>query len=144
MAIGSITDVKQKWSSAELARQVRQAAGKGVLAAAVFYEARLKEILSVPAPRKTVVGKRGASRGLTYYRATSPATAGAPPRKLSGDLRRRQTHEAYEDGQRVRVGSNVVYAARHEQGRHPFLLPTLKAMQAQIATILGQNFKLPK
>lgn len=133
MAIGSLADVQAVWKGDALKQEVRRAAGRGLRAAAVFFSARVKEILSVPAPRKIVHGKTGA-----YYRATTPAIPGAPPRKLSGRLR---ASIAYEVGtERARVGTNVIYARRHERGTHPFLVPALMAHKGNLATIIGSAF----
>ena len=140
MPIKTLADVSAVWNGDKVKKQIERAAGKGILAAAVFYESRLKEILSVPAPRRTVRGKRGKSAGTVYYRATTPAAAGAPPRKLSGELRRRQTHEVMDNGQRVRVGSNVVYAGPLERRmNHRYMVPTLLAFRGALAAIIGQG-----
>lgn len=140
MAIKTLADVQTVWNGDKVKAQIKRASGKGVLAAAVFYESRLKEILSVPAPRRTVKGRRGRNTGLTYYRATTPATRGAPPRKLSGELRRRQTHEVRDNGRSVRVGSNVVYAGPLEKRlNHRYMVPTLLRFKGALVAIVGRG-----
>jgi phage gpG-like protein len=141
MAIKTLADVHARWNDAKVKAQVQRMAGKGIKAAGIFFASRVKELLSVPAPRKLVHGKRGASAGLVYYRATVAATRGAPPRKLSGKLRMSITTDASADGSRVRVGTNIVYARRHELGVHPFLVPTLRAMRSNLAAIVGQPYR---
>ena len=127
-----------------IAVQVNRSAGKGLDAARVFLNARVKEALSVPAPRRAVragltgpsqPGKVRAARkkgGILYYVATTPAQVGAPPRKLSSRMRTAQTSrmitpmeavlgnsaKGYVDtpflGEEVKQGFN--YPAHHELG----------------------------
>src|SRR4051812_1245627 len=92
---------------AEVSRNI----GRGLLAGAIFLTARVKEVLSVPAPRRRVLARSGAY----YYRATTPATPGAPPRKLSGRLRASADYQLLPGGTEARVGSPVVYARRLEE-----------------------------
>jgi phage gpG-like protein len=117
--------------------EVRRRATRAVTAGSVVLAAKLKETLSVPAPRKRVLSRRG----VYYYRATTPATPGAPPRKLSGRLRASITRQTLEtpQGPVGRVGTNVVYARRHERGTHPFLAPTLAAHAAEITAAMQRE-----
>ena len=52
---------------------------RGLEAGANVLLNKIKQKISVPAPRKLVMSKRGD----VYYRATTKAAPGAPPRKLS-------------------------------------------------------------
>ncbi len=122
----------------QIADEAARAAGRGLQAAAIFLTSRIKELISVPAPRVRVLGKRGKAAGILYYRATTPATPGAPPRKLSGDLRQRVTVEMGTDGLSAIVGANVPYARRHEFGGHAFLRPSLERWQGELAAIIGK------
>jgi len=150
----------------QIQEEVIRKAGKGAARASYFFQSRLKEVLSVPAPRRVV--KAGGTYNVTFttaartaadgsvkagravsfsataavktYVATTPATKGAPPRKLSGRLRASidvelRTHSDTEEV--YAIGTNVVYARRHEFGAHPFMIPTLDAQAANIATIIG-------
>lgn len=123
----------------EIEREVLKNLGRGLEAGAIFLKARVKETLSVPAPRKRVLGKRGKNAGVYYYRATTPATPGAPPRKLSGRLRSSITHEMSNDGLTARVGTNVEYAQHLEEGGHAYLITTLEANLDNLARIIGQE-----
>ncbi len=136
MAIKTLADVDVRWSSHELADEVKRSLGKGLKAAAIFLSSRVKELISVPAPRVRVLGKRGKAAGVIYYRATTPATPGAPPRKLSGRLRTSIAYEVDADGLEARVGTNVKYARRHEYGGHAFLVPTLDRWRGELAGII--------
>lgn len=131
--ITSLADVQVAWNGPAAQAQIRRAAGKGLRAAALFLAARVKELLSVPAPR---------ARARGGYRATTPASPGTPPRKLSGRLRASVTSEVSPDGLRARVGTNVVYARRLElgfpQGRHahPYLSAALTRWRSALERIL--------
>ncbi len=131
--------------SQRIQAQVVRSAGKGLLAAAVFLSARVKETLSEPAPRRKLPGTGG-------YVAKTRALAGMPPRKLSGRLRGsvfRKQISATE----VVVGTNAKsdkgwnYPKHHEMkrpghpqsGKHPFILPTAIRYRKELALIVGQE-----
>lgn len=118
-------------------REVKAKARLGLKAATIFLSARVKEILSVPAPRKLVKPRFG----VPYYRATSPASPGAPPRKLSGELRRSIAWEMRQNDTVGRVGTNLVYARRLEEQGHTFLTRAVQLYQDEIKTIMGRAFQ---
>lgn len=121
-----------------IAREVKARAKMGLKAATIFLNARVKEVLSVPAPRVMVKPKVGAP----YYRATTPATPGAPPRKLSGELRRSIAWEMRSNGTVGRVGTNKVYGKPLETWMgHSFLVVTVQQYQGEIKTIMGRAFE---
>lgn len=124
-------------NSAKIAAEVKRKASLGLKAATIFLSSRIKEILSVPAPRKLVKPKYGAP----YYRATTPATPGAPPRKLSGQLRRSIAWEMRQSDTVGRVGTNMVYARRLEAQGHRFLTLAVEMYQNEIKTIMGRAFQ---
>ncbi len=140
--------VKAYLFAQQLAREIQESAGQGLNAARIFLAARVKETLSEPAPRKRVTPPGG----VPYYRATTPATVGAPPRKLSGKLRQSVTSAMVSEKVAV-VGTNVKsdkefdYAAYHEGtlpstvngGKHPFLLPTAEKYWDALMTIIGNQ-----
>jgi hypothetical protein len=113
---------------------VQELAGQGVRAATRFYQGRLMELISVPAPRRIYA----LPSGIKKYVATVKATKGAPPRKLSGDLRRSISVEFLKtpDGTVGRCGSNIKYARRLEYEGHPFFVPTLTRHRGAIRTIV--------
>lgn len=125
-------------NAAKIAREVQAKAKKGLMAATIFLSARVKEIISVPAPRALVKPRFGAP----YYRATTRATPGAPPRKLSGELRRSISWEMRNNGTVGRVGTNKVYARKLEQMGHPFLSLAVQQYQGEIKTIMGRAFQV--
>ena len=142
-----MTGAKLVALAARIAAQVQKRAAAGVGAAAVFLAARLKEQVSVPAPRKRVVSKRGD----LYYRATVRAIPGAPPRKLSGKLRQTITYQV-NTGPRGRVTALVGTNARSvnnfnyprwlEQNKahpHKFVAPTVRRYRADLVTIVGRK-----
>jgi phage gpG-like protein len=133
-------------NAAKIAAEAERLAGRGIRAAAIFLTSRVKEIVSVPAPRRiAIAGKRArwVPPGTRYYVATTPAIAGAPPRKLSGQLRRTITWEYREDIKTARVGTNIVYGRRLELGfprghkTHPYLSVALERYKTQLALIIG-------
>jgi len=68
----------------KIKRQVEKGAGKGLNAARLFLEARVKEEASVKAPTRMVQPRGG---GPKYPVATTRATPGAPLRVVSGRFR---------------------------------------------------------
>lgn len=98
---------------AEIKRRLK----RGLTAGAITLSGMVKQVISVPAPR---------ARTGTGYRATTRATPGAAPRKLSGRLRTSVSWDFNAQTMTARVGSNVLYARVHELGNHKFLAPTLQ------------------
>jgi hypothetical protein len=127
----------------QIAREVERTAGRGLLAAGSFLSSRIKEKISVPAPRRRVVaGPSSTVRppGTPYYVATTPATPGAPPRKLSGVLRSRVMVKQPAPNI-VQVGVfNLAYARRLEVTGHPYLIPTLMENLGNLDRIIGDAF----
>lgn len=123
-------------NSSKIKREVQAKAKLGLRAATIFLSGRVKEILSVPAPRKLVKPKVGAA----YYRASEPAKPGAPPRKLSGELRRSIAWEMRQNDTIGRVGTNKVYAKRLEEMGHRYLTLAVQMYQGEIKTIMGRSF----
>lgn len=133
-----------------IAQQVQRGSGKGLNAARVFLTARSKEAVSVPAPRKRVIS----SAGNIYYRATTKATKGAAPRKLSGKLRQSITSAMVGPTKAV-LGANArsMPTARYPRGfayprhlelsgQHPFFAPTAVKWKKQLAQIVGRAIKV--
>jgi hypothetical protein len=133
-----------------IAMQVSRAAAKGVDAAAIFLAARVKETLSVPAPRKKVV----TSAGDIEYRATVRAIPGAPPRKLSGKMRQSVTYQLSAQRPRGRGPASAVVGlkARSKRGvnyprileykGHPYLMKTARQYRRELTTIVGRSIKM--
>jgi hypothetical protein len=136
----------------KIREEVVRSAGKGLNAARIFLTSRIKEVVSVPAPRKRVTPPGG---GIPYYRATTPATVGAPPRKLSGRLRGSVTSEMKDELTAV-VGCNArsdrgfnypeflekVTPGSVRSGEHPFIKPTIHKHEQDLLTIVGDNLEL--
>lgn len=121
-----------------LTGDLRRRAERAVTAGSVELTAKVKEALSEPAPRKRVLSRRG----VYYYRATERATRGAPPRKLSGMLRRSITRQTLDmpDGPVGRVGTNIRYGARQEyEYGHRYLAPTLQQHAAEIQAAMQRE-----
>jgi len=147
--------------------QLKKAAGKGIEAATRFLAARVKETLSIPAPRKIVRAKPTAGKKLgaiIAYSATVPATPGAPPRLLSGRMRLGVTtkqlsptvgivgvHARANPSSKSPQGFN--YPAFHEtgeengtgklgDGEHPYLSVTAKKYRRELKKIASVALKL--
>ncbi len=111
-AIGSIADVEMLWNTKEVDDQLRKALAHGLKGAAIFLSSRIKEYLSVPAPRA-----RWTHGSTTSYIALLKNPGGGhPPRKLSGRLRSSITYEVSPDGTEARVGTNLM-VGRYSLGR---------------------------
>ncbi len=135
MAIANLADVKRLWTGEKLWEQIERAAGKGVQAGAIFLVARVKEVLSVPAPRRISWGR---SKGVFVrsYQATTKATPGHPPRKLSGKLRA-SINYAMEGPMRARVGTKIKYGRPLEMRmNHQFLRPTAAKFRRVLLRIM--------
>jgi len=94
----------------------------------------LKTVLSVPAPRIK-------SKTTGKIRAATPATPGAPPRKLTGRLRASVAYVVSVPALTVRIGTNVVYGRHLElrklkKYRHPWLMPTLRKLRPKLRAAL--------
>ena len=135
--------------AAQIKQEVEEAAGAGMNAARLFLVARVKEAISVPAPRKKVVSNAGE----IYYRATTPAIPGAPIRKLSGQARMKLTSRMvskteFEIGDNAKSKTGVNYPRVHEvknpgnihSGQHPFVWPTVEKYHAELRKIIGEAF----
>lgn len=95
----------------DIEEQIEAILKRRLAMAGAYLDAKLKEVLSVPAP------SRRSKTGRLY--ATTRATPGAPPRMLSGRLRASVAFEVDGDKWALRVGTNVVYGRVHEDGRYP-------------------------
>jgi hypothetical protein len=125
--------------------QIEKSIGKGVNAARMFLVARVKEELSVPAPRKIVTDRVGNK----YYRATTKAIKGHPPRKLSGKLRmsvfsKMVTPTIFVIGAKAKSDKGFNYPRYLDKkgfgaksGQHPFMMPTYRKWKKELQIIIG-------
>ena len=126
----------ENWNGEELDRQMQAAARRGVVAGCIFLKDKIREAVSVPAPRKRVLGRRGRFAGVLHHRATEPATPGAPPRKVTGRYRSTIDYQVAGDGLSGRIGSNAVQARRLEEGGHPHIRITLERNRDELAQVM--------
>ena len=138
--------------AARIKAQVDAGASKGLAAAASFLTARVKEAMSVPAPRKRVTDRAGNMR----YVATTPATAGAPIRKLSSRARTAQTWKMTTPktaalgnsarGEPTRKHPQGFNCPRYHElklpgmpgsGTHAFIRPTFEKHKDDVKRIIG-------
>lgn len=103
-----------------LERRMNDLATFGLHAAGRFLADKVREILNVAAPLKSVQSKKGPS----YLRAATKATKGAPPRRVTGSLYRSVAYKVDTAARAVRVTVADPGEAL-EEGGHPFLAPTL-------------------
>lgn len=128
--------------SEDLVRQIYAVIRQRLSRAAIHLTNKVKENLSVPVPRLKRYQKGAVryvtSRGKGVW--VTRATPGAMPRKFEGRLRGSITWEILSDnaGNMIgRVGTNVKYARRHEDGTHPFLRRTLYAERTALEKLLN-------
>ena len=116
---------------AELNRRIK----RGLSAAAIECVNDTKLLISVPAPRAPVYGTVGGKRRRIGYRATTRATPGAPPRKVSGQLRASTTWDLRGTGPAMvaRCGVMKKYGRFLEDGNHPFLSVNLRKNRLKYA-----------
>jgi hypothetical protein len=138
--------------------QLKRGAGKGVEAAVRFLAARVKEAVSVPAPKKPIRGAvlSGKKLGpILGYRATTPAVSGAPPRMLSGKLRAGVTHKMltatiglvgthkkYPDGFNYPKYHELGKEERLGGGKHQFIKPVVDKYSKELKALVGAAVKL--
>lgn len=159
MARRQTNEERAKKLADKISSQVKRATSKGLGAASIFLVSRVKETLNVSAPKIRVVGKSGMLAGITYYKALTPATAGAPPRKLSGALQKSLVSENRGDNTVV-IGTTarslpsrkytrgINYGKFHEikgrgkkSGEHPFVVPTVEKYKKELVAIVGLPVK---
>lgn len=121
------------WDGGPVEHKIAQLAGRGLQAATIHLTNRVRQAVSVPAPRRrTKMGR---------YVATTPASPGAPPRKLSGHLRRSIAWQMFKAGTVGRVGTNVLYGGPLEGWmNHSFLAYTLNKAKGELAMIMQTTF----
>lgn len=141
---------------AKIASQLKRAANKGTEAAVRFLVARVKEAVSVPAPKKLVRGTPVPGKRLgpiVGYRVTQPATSGAPPRLVSGKLRSGVTHKMLtptvgivgvttRSAPSKRYPGGFNYPKHLEETDHPYLVPTAKKYRRELKLIAYGEIKL--
>ena len=144
--------------------QLKRGAGKGLEAAVRFLAARIKEAVSVPAPKMAIRGVPLPGKRLgpiLGYRATASALKGAPPRVLSGKLRQGVTHKMLTPTVGL-VGTHARslpskkyplgfdYPRYHELGKedlwgggkHQFIKPTVKKYRKELRLVVGAAVKM--
>lgn len=127
------SSVQIGWDGGPVEAKIMALAGRGLQAATIHLSNRVKQTLSIAAPRRRTAAGR--------YVATVPASPGAPPRKLSGQLRRSTAWQMYKKNTVGRVGTNEVYARPLETWMgHSFLAYTLNRSKGELVTILGRTW----
>lgn len=126
---------------AELKREARQKAARGAEAGCRFLAGIFREVLNVQAPRRRVKGN-GA-----YFAATEPATPGAPPRKVSGDLQRSTQVQVIPAEPGQDGGAQIVcnaYGRILEDKGHPWIEPTLDRFQQELEIVVGAAMQVER
>lgn len=100
-----------------------------------------------PAVNVVKIGKRfklnkktGKGTWVDVHYEPSPATPGAPPRKLSGRGRASVTREIDREKLVGRVGTNVPYMGRHEYTGHPWLHVAVSIVEPRLQGIFVNAF----
>lgn len=121
--------VQLGWNGGAVDQKIMKLAGRGLEAATIHLLNRTREALSVPAPRRRTKSGR--------YVATTRAIPGAPPRKLSGTLRRSMAFQMMRQKTIGRVGTNLLYGRPLETWmNHSFLTYSLNRAMGEIRTIM--------
>ena len=117
----------RKWNGDKMMSKWQKQLDKNLQAAAIELTNVTKKNLNT-----TPIGIK--KYGQRRY-ATTPATRGAFPRKITGYLQR-SLGWAKLAWSKVRVGTGVFYGGVHERGQHPFLLPSAKQIWQRLKRIL--------
>jgi hypothetical protein len=133
------------WTAEQIEQEVLRITGRGLLAAGAYLSGRLKEVLSVPAPRKYVgfgvKGSIGVDLQGKTWRATTKATPGAPPRKVSGSFRSKVTvRQPAQHHVQVGVFADVRAWPLETWMRHPYLVTTFQRERGNLQRIIGSEF----
>lgn len=127
------------WRTDKVLAEVERRLNRGLTAGANVLLNRIKEKLSVPAPRVLVTSKKG----IPYYRATTRATPGAPPRKLSGRLRASGSYEVDIAERNTRIVFNTIYAIPLDTHmNHPYLSSTLPEAAAEMKEAMKRAMEM--
>ncbi len=122
--------VVQNETADSIAEEVERLAGKGLVAGAYYLLERIQELISVPAPsRRTKSGR---------LVATVPAIPGAPPRRLTGQLRGSGFVREI-DARRVDVVFATPYSRRLEFEGHPYMIVALNEHLSELGRIVGEE-----
>jgi hypothetical protein len=122
-------------------REVERRLLRALRAGCITLANRTRELVSVPAPRKRVLGRRGRNAGIVYYRAATPAAPGAPPRKVSGQFRRSIAWEVDAARMVGRVGTNAKQGRRLEEQGHRHVSEALARYEAQVLAALRNELE---
>jgi len=138
--------VKINWDDDAFKDELRRRLKRGVMRAALIVEKAAIEKVSIGQAIETRISKK---TGKKYVIGLNPSKPGEPPHVLLARLRPSITHsDPIEQGDQiiVKVGSNVVYAARLEYGyaqtdaagrtvnqkARPYLRPSLAENQNEV------------
>jgi hypothetical protein len=109
-----------KFNTRKFDRELERHVNNGIHRATIFFQAEVKDSLSIGQRIEVRTAKRGKNKGKTYKVGLDPSTPPDPPHVLYGDLRRK-IHRLVQRGHRGisgYVGTNVEYARRLELGYH--------------------------
>ena len=129
--------VKRRSNAGVVKAGLLKMASNRLRAAAQHFNAKVKVKLSVAAPKRRVRGRSGAF----YYVATTKATPGAPPRLITGHLRR-STETEMVNSLVYRVHNYAIYGRKHEVENHKYLTPTLREELPTLRRIVGGPFSV--
>lgn len=139
-----------QWNGGQFKKQLTLSLRANLTRAAIIVTRHAKELLSVSGTgvkRKggAIVPKVKGMKGRTVYGAF-PSKPGEPPRKQTGELRRRTTYEVDAAKGIARIGTNVKYGRWLEFGTsrmkpRPWLRRALAEVRSQVDTILKSTIR---
>ena len=114
----------------EVLAYVRERLGKGVRSAGKFMVDRLRTVVGVQAPRvRTIAGG---------WRATTRATPGAPPRRVSGIGQKSINYRVTEKNV---IFSAIWYMLYWENHGHPWMRKTIEKYSKEMMRIMTSTRK---
>ena len=121
----------------KIIKDIESALKRGLTKGCIHMTNETKKLISVPAPRRRAVARDGS----IYWRATTRATPGAPPRKLSGNLRRSVTYVVDDKEFVGRIGTNINYGRFLEYRDHPWLRVILRRELARASQLVIEELR---
>lgn len=126
--------VRIDWRTAGFTRELREVAGNGLESGLNYLCRQVKKTLNTPAVyQRSSLGR--------FTSTPVPATPGAPPRRITGNLQRSFKVKMSKAKMVGSIVSNLVYASPLETWmNHPYFAKTIKREQGKMSKAMERGF----